>query len=269
MTFIGGNLLYLDERNTIDVDKDHPHHEKIMDAKKNNPIIFNHGQRRRAAVSIEGAKLYLFLSTQTNSKCNADALFWDGINELTDYIHNAGELSKLIKETVFLIAEEEGVLENLKESIENGKVCDIVKPTTVVRPYHLHHSMNKELGGGNYPRIIKRMDIGRIEGFLSVPASWVKNEEYCTIQYSVDSMDNILCAGWNDPQLMCEVGLCGAYALDARRGEMVDVYHELFGWTLLPCAMSLHRRLGKDSALGKIGNDVFKMIMGYVILNIE
>jgi hypothetical protein len=251
------------------MDAGNPFSEKMAYEKKKNPIIFKGNQMKD--VSFTRAKFCLLSSFKTESFKSPvnDEVFLDGVNELADYIRHAGVLSKSIKEVVYLIVNEEGISEKIQEYVENEEIWEITKPSTAVKPYHIHHSVNNGVGGGDYASIIKRMEFGGYRGFLGVPASWKKNGKNFAMHYPTDALDNFFYSNCADPIIMCKIALHAVRTLDAVRDELLDVYRELVMWTLLPCAMSSHRRLGQESNLGKVGSDVFKMIMGYVILNVE
>ena len=263
-----GRLLY-NEKYTRDMDTSHPYSEKMAYEKKKNPIIFT--GNKQWGVSFTSAKCCLLTSFKTESFKNPmnDEMFLLGVNELADYIHHAGALSRSIKEVVYLIVNEEGISEKIQEYVENEEVWDFTKPFTAVKPYHIHHSVNKGVGGGDYPSIIQRLGFGGYRGFLGVPASWKKDGRNFAMHYPTEALDNFFYCKCTDPSIMCMIALDAVQTLDAVREELADVYRELVMWTLLPCAMSSHRRLGQESNLGKVGSDIFKMIMGYVILNVE
>jgi hypothetical protein len=260
-----------DEKHTREMDAGNPFSEKMAYEKKKNPIIFKGNQMK--GVSFTRAKYCLLSSFKTESFKSPvnDEVFLDGVNELADYIRHAGVLSRSIKEVVYLIVNEEGISEKIQEYVENEKIWEIAKPSTAVKPYHIHHSANNGVGGGDYASIIQRMGFGGYRGFLGVPASWMKKKDgrNFAMFYPTDAMDYFFHSNCTEPDIMCMQAWDAVRTLDAVRDELLDVYRELVMWTLLPCAMSSHRRLGQESNLGKVGSDVFKMIMGYVILNVE
>ena len=53
--------------------------------------------------------------------------------------------------------------------------------------------------------------------------------------------------------------ILNAVGLEAR-----DMHLQLVMWKALPCAMSLHQRLGRGSRLGWLGRDLLQMVMQFV-----
>jgi hypothetical protein len=186
----------------------------------------------------------------------------EATNILNKYIKLTGKLHRCITFLVFKIIKREGFKEKVKRGL---RIHAIKQPITAKRPFHYHFS-ECSVGGGDLNCIVSRLQ-SLLHGshLLVTPEEWCarsNGSEYYTI-----NLHNLETQCEEDTKITaskCTMALNVALNLWALEQEVSDIYTELTSWKVLHCAMALHLRLGKNSLLGMMGEDVVRSILKFI-----
>ena len=138
------------------------------------------------------------------------------------------------------------------------------KPDSADKPYHLHHTENSA-GGGDLMHLIQRLEWFAYD-ICKVPRTWIVGdkpnvavrEKYNYKALNVSVLTNL---DRGDTDEACFEAVRIANIIQAVGIEANDMFLEMNMWKSLPCAMALHSRLGKESRLGWLSQDVMQMVI--------
>lgn len=142
----------------------------------------------------------------------------------------------------------------------------IRQPCTVQRPYHEHHTSHAS-GGGDVAQIEQRLEEYYVNHLIA-PKDWICNWwgffEVDRRFFQVHPLDAVQMLEVDEVEDACCESIKFARILHAVGLEARDMHLQLVMWKALPCAMSLHQRLGRGSRLGWLGRDLLQMVMQFV-----
>jgi len=73
-------------------------------------------------------------------------------------------------------------------------------------------------------------------------------------------MANLVC-----DRVFCRFMMSAICIFESFENELRDILDEVRAWKALQCALALHRRLGRNSPLGSVGEDVVRVILKFVL----
>ena len=155
--------------------------------------------------------------------------------------------------------------ENEVKILLNGVNRALKQPTKVQRPYHLHFTEHPAGGGGLSSIVLRLKSLEHGNHLLVTPETWCTRSDLRKDQTVNLHFLATQCVESTDiTASKCFTALKAAGILWALEQETSDIYNDLTSWKALPCAMALHNRLGKDSWLGMMGEDVMKLVFNFV-----
>jgi len=251
-------------------DEKHIFHEEILERRKSSPIIATVFDER-LGTDLTNVKTMLHVlmkheglgivskESRSNTLTCASSIF-------KNYISTARYIQSRIMEIVRKLTEIHGFKETITD-FERIASVHMRRPSTARRPYHIHFT-ETGAGGGDLNGVIQRLENEEHkERVMLFPVkSWrVSSHEWyhkSMVHYNSFFLER---AKFDKCLLfICFNAFEIAKILEASAEEMEDVHHELVGWRMLPCAMALHKRLGKASLLGLIGSDVMKLVLDFI-----
>jgi hypothetical protein len=135
------------------------------------------------------------------------------------------------------------------------------RPDSVSRPLHVHYTSN-EIGGGNLNRILEQLKLYEHENF-KVPESWIRQNNENPHRLSVNPYTTLKMIGQGRIEESCFQSMRIAKVMQAVSLEAAELHLEMTMWRRIPCAMALHSRLGKESYLGWLGQDIIQMVLKF------
>ena len=194
--------------------------------------------------------------------CDADDIYCSAIT-LKVFSDRASQIHDSIVSAVWSLAKDRGCVDEISRRIDSLDLL-FKQPDSVPRPYHLHHSTNSA-GGGDFERMSKLLNTQTGNDF-AVPETWMtsiqmdhhENETTLNSTYVLKMLDN------GEIKEACYQSMRNAKIIRAVGIETYDLFLEMTMWRRLPCAMALHSRLGSDSCLRLLGQDVLLMVSYFV-----
>ena len=184
---------------------------------------------------------------------------------LREFAERAEEICANLTVAVRTLALEQDCWESVETKTDKMEKY-IKQPCTVERPYHEHHTSHAS-GGGDFTQIARRLEQYYVKSFIT-PRPWVVSGwsffEEDRKFFQVNEFDAIHMLEIDEVEDACYESIKIARILKAVGLEARDMYLEMVTWKALPCAMSLHQRLGRESCLGWLGKDLLQIVMQFV-----
>jgi hypothetical protein len=169
-------------------------------------------------------------------------------------IHNSLQLAALN------LAEDDNCLEAVLLRSKDINLC-FSRPDSVSRPLHVHYTSN-ETGGGNLNRILEQLKLYEPDKF-KVPESWIRQNNENPHLFSVNPYTILKMIDEGRIEESCFQSMRMAKIMQAVSSEAAELHMEMTMWRRIPCVMALHSRLGKESYLGWLGQDIIQMVLKF------
>jgi hypothetical protein len=87
----------------------------------------------------------------------------------------------------------------------------------------------------------------------------------CHWQPYFDTKHFVIMANLTCDRVFCRDMMSAICIIESFENELRDILDEVRAWKALQCALALHRRLGRNSLLGSVGDDVVRVILKFVL----